>query len=163
MRVSRIGLMAISCAASLAAFEGAQATQTTATMSNSATLAAYCTVSTGSLAFGTYNGSGAVSTTANVSVTCTKTTSYTVALDAGTTSGGSLTVRKLVGGSSGDTLNYTISQDSGHTTNWSTAASAESGTGNGSAQTLVAYGNIAAGQFVTPDSYTDTVTVTLTY
>lgn len=155
--------MASAVLGSFLAFDCAQAGTATATMSNSATLAAYCTVSTGNLAFGTYNGTSAAATSANVSVTCTKTTTYTVALDAGTTSGGTLTVRELLGGVSGDKLNYTISQDAGHATNWASGGSAESGTGNGSAQTLVAYGNIAAGQFVTPDSYTDTVTVTLTY
>ena len=162
MRISRIALIASSFAGSMVAMNGAQATTATALMNNTATLAAYCSVSTGSLGFGTYNGSAALSTSANIAVTCTKTTTYSVALDAGTTTGGTLTTRKLIGAGT-DTLNYTISQDTNHTTNFATGGSAVSGTGNGSAQTIVAYGNIAAGQFVTPDSYTDTVTVTLTY
>jgi spore coat protein U-like protein len=162
MRTLRIALLGSAVIGSLVAVGGADATTTTATMSNSATLTAYCTVSTGNLAFGSYNGSATVSTTANVAVTCTNTTTYSVALDAGTTSGGTTAVRKLTAGGA-DTIDYTISQDAGHSTNWATGGSAQAGTGNGASQTLVAYGNIAAGQLVTPGSYTDTVTVTLTY
>ena len=163
MRTLRIALLGSAVIGSLVAFGGAEAqTSITATMSNSATLTAYCTVATGNLAFGSYNGSTADATTANISVTCTNTTGYSVALDAGTTSGGTTAVRKLTAGGT-DTINYTISQDAGHSTNWATGGSAQAGTGNGASQTLVAYGNIAAGQFVTPGNYTDTVTVTLTY
>jgi spore coat protein U-like protein len=161
MRLSRLVLATASCVGSLVALQGAYATTTTASMSNSATVAAYCTVSTGNLSFGTYNGTAAAPTTATVSLTCTNSTAWSVALDAGTTSGGTEAVRKLANGA--NTLNYTISSDAGHTTNWGTSSGAQTGAGNGSAQTLTAYGNIASGQFVTPGSYTDTVTVTLTY
>jgi spore coat protein U-like protein len=37
------------------------------------------------------------------------------------------------------------------------------GTGSGSAQTLNVYGRVAAGQLVTPGTYTDTVIATITY
>jgi spore coat protein U-like protein len=36
-------------------------------------------------------------------------------------------------------------------------------TGSGTAQTLTVYGQVPAGQFVTPGNYADTITVTLTY
>ena len=163
MRTIRIALLGSAFIGSLVAFGGAQATTTSATMTNSATLAAYCSVSTGNLAFGAYAGTAASSTTAAISVTCTKSTGYTVLLDKGTTAGGTTAVRKLAGATGGDTLNYTISQDANHTTNWDDTGSTETGTGNGASQTLTAYGNIPAGQFVTPTTYTDTVTVTLTY
>jgi spore coat protein U-like protein len=162
MRISRIALVT-ACLGSALAANGAQATTATATMNNTAAVAAYCTVSTGSLAFGTYTGSADSTTSANVSVTCTNTTSYTVALNAGTTTGATETARKLKAATSAATLAYSISSDAGSTTNWGTTAGAQTGTGTGAAQTLTAYGKIAAGQFVTPDNYADTVTVTLTY
>lgn len=163
MRVSRIALIAASCIGSLMAMQGAQAATATATMNNTATVAKYCTVTTGSLAFGTYTGAANATTSATITATCTNTTSYSVALDAGTTTGATETARLLKAASSAATLAYSITSDAGYTTNWGTTAGAQAGTGNGSAQTLTAYGKIASGQFVTPDSYTDTVTVTLTY
>jgi spore coat protein U-like protein len=38
-----------------------------------------------------------------------------------------------------------------------------SGTGNGNAQTLTVYGQLPAGQYVTPGAYADTITATITY
>ena len=156
---------AIITACSLALLAGAgeaKAATTTATMNNTATVASYCTVTTGSLAFGTYTGAANVTTSATVSATCTNTTAYTIALDKGA-NGTSETARLLKASGSAATLSYGIFSDSGYTTNWGTTAGAQSGTGNGSAQNFTAYGKISSGQFVTPDSYTDTVTVTLTY
>lgn len=162
MRIIKSAIIAASCLGALAAPNGAQAASTTATMNNTATVAAFCTVATTSLAFGTYTSAANATTTATVTATCTNTTSYTVALDKGT-NGATETARLMKAGSSAATLSYGIYSDSGYTTNWGTTAGSQSGTGNGSAQTLTAYGKIPSGQFVTPDSYTDTVTVTLTY
>ena len=62
-----------------------------------------------------------------------------------------------------NTLSYVITQDAGRVTNWGLATGTVAGTGNGSAQTLVVYGRIAAGQYVTPGAYSDTITATVTY
>jgi spore coat protein U-like protein len=37
------------------------------------------------------------------------------------------------------------------------------GTGNGAIQALTVYGQTPAGQYVSPGSYTDTITATITY
>jgi spore coat protein U-like protein len=37
------------------------------------------------------------------------------------------------------------------------------GTGNGAAQAITVYGQAAAGQYVAPGSYADTITATITY
>lgn len=160
MRITKLGLAAASCIGALTAFNEAQAVSATATMTNTATVTATCTVATTSLVFGTYTSTADSNTTATITATCTNTTPYTVALDKGT-NGTSETARLLKSGSV--TLSYGIFSDSGYTTNWGTSAGAQSGTGNGSAQTFTAYGKIPSGQFVTPNAYTDTVTVTLTY
>lgn len=62
-------------------------------------------------------------------------------------------------------LAYALYSDSGRTTNWGNTVSTDTvpGTGNGSAQTLTVYGRIAAAQYVTPGSYADTITATITY
>jgi spore coat protein U-like protein len=50
-------------------------------------------------------------------------------------------------------------------TNWGNTVGTDTvaGTGNGAAQALTVYGQIAAGLYVTPGSYTDTITATVTY
>jgi len=134
----------------------------TANLAVSATVAVNCTVSANPLAFGSYTGAvNNVSTT--IAVTCSNTQAYTVGLNAGTGSGATVTNR-LMTGSGSQTLSYGLYQDSGHATNWGNSSGTwESGTGNGSAQTLTVYGQIAASQFPTAGSYADSVTVTVTY
>ncbi len=133
----------------------------TANVAVTATVQANCTITTGSMAFGTYTGAAA-STTATLTVTCTNTTPYTVGLNAGATSGATVTTRQMLNGAA--TLNYGLFTNSSWTTNWgNTTGSWVAGTGAGSAQTLTVYGQIPAAQFVTPGSYTDTVLATVTY
>jgi spore coat protein U-like protein len=63
------------------------------------------------------------------------------------------------------TLAYSLAQDSGHATNWgnTVGTDTEAGTGNGSAQSLAVYGQVAAGQYVAPGAYADTITATISY
>jgi spore coat protein U-like protein len=62
-------------------------------------------------------------------------------------------------------LHYKLFSDSGHTINWGNTVGTDtvSKTGSGAAQTLTVYGQVPAGQYVTSGSYSDTITVTLTY
>lgn len=138
------------------------ASTTTTTFGISATVQATCTVTATALAFGTYVSTAASTATSTVSVTCTNTTPYTVGLDAGQTSGATVTTRQMKNGAA--LLNYALYSDAGRNTNWgNTTGSWVSGTGNGSAQGLTVYGQVAAGQYVTPGAYADTITATVTY
>ncbi|HEX5279902.1 MAG TPA: spore coat U domain-containing protein [Micropepsaceae bacterium] len=128
-----------------------------------ATVAATCIISGSNLAFGSYSGA-AINAQTTVSVTCTNGTSYNVGLNAGTASGATVTTRAMTGPSSA-TLNYAMYQNNTHTTNWGNTVGTDtvSGSGNGSAQSLTVYGVLAASQYPTPGSYSDTITATVTY
>jgi spore coat protein U-like protein len=128
-----------------------------------ATASTTFSVTATNLAFGSYTGA-LTNATSTISVTCTKSTTYNVGLDAGTSTGATVTTRKMTG-PAGATLAYALYQDSAHTINWGNTVSTDtvSGTGNGSAQTLTVYGEVPAGQSVTPGAYTDTITATITY
>ena len=140
----------------------AQTNPATTTFGVSATVLKDCIVSATALAFGNYTG--AVNTnTSTVTVTCTNTTAYQVALDAGANGGGTVTTRQMKNGTV--KLNYGLYSDAAWTTNWgnSSATNWVTGTGNGAGQALTVYGQIPAAQYVTPGSYADTITVSVTY
>lgn len=131
-----------------------------------------CTASVSSLSFGNYNPLAAQDTTAmgTVRVNCTLILgvagAVTVDLSPGTS--GSYSVRTLLNGPS--SLSYNLFTDNTHRQVW----------GNGTGQTgdvtltylagilsvdlsAPIYGNIRAGQNVPAGSYSDTITVTITY
>jgi spore coat protein U-like protein len=141
----------------------ALAATATTTFGVTATVQATCLVSATALAFGTYTGALATSTS-TVSVTCTNTTPYNVGLSAGMATGATVTTRQMTGPASA-LLNYAMFSNSTRTTNWgqTTGTDTVTGTGNGAAQALTVYGQVTAGQFVAPGAYTDTITATVTY
>ena len=141
----------------------AHAATATASFAVTATVQATCLISATAMAFGTYTGVQA-DTTSTISVTCTTSTPYTVGLNAGLATGATVTTRKMVGPSAA-TLAYSLSSDGPRAVNWGMTVPTDTvaGTGNGSAQALTVYGRIAAAQFVAPGAYSDTVTATITY
>lgn len=141
----------------------AAASTATTTFTVTATVQATCLVSATGLAFGTYTGAVA-SSTSTISVTCTNTTPYNVGLNAGLATGATVTARKMTGPASA-LLSYGLYSNAGYSTNWGQTIGTDTvtGTGNGSAQALTVYGQVAAGQYVAPGAYTDTITVTVTY
>jgi len=114
------------------------------------------------MVFGNYTGA-VNNATSTVTVTCTNTTPYTVGLSAGLATGATVTTRKMQNGTA--LLPYALYSNSGRTTNWGNSAATNwvSGTGNGTAQALTVYGRVAAALYPTPGSYSDTITVTVTY
>ena len=98
-----------------------------------------------------------------MTVSCTSTTTYDVGLSAGLATGASVTTRKMQNGAA--LLAYALYSNSTHTTNWGNTAATNwvAGTGSGVAQPLTVYGQIAAGQYPTPGSYSDMITATVTY
>lgn len=135
----------------------------TTTFAVTATVQATCLVSATAMAFGTYSGVTANSSS-TVSVTCTNTTPYNVGLSAGLATGATVTTRKMTGPGSA-LLGYSLFSDSARTVNWGQTVGTDtlSGSGNGSAQALTVYGQVAAGQYLAPGAYTDTITATVTY
>ncbi|MGA3081139.1 MAG: spore coat U domain-containing protein [Terracidiphilus sp.] len=155
-----LGILALSLASTPAV---GQADPATASFGVSATVLKDCIVSATALAFGNYTGA-VNSATSTVTVTCTNTTTYTVGLSAGLATGATVTTRQMQNGAA--LLNYGLFTNATWTTYWGNSNIAPtwvSGTGNGAAQALTVYGQIPAGQYVTPGSYTDTITATVTY
>ncbi len=141
------------------------ASPATSTFTAQITIGAACTVNSPStLNFGNQGVlTGNVDQASQIQVQCTHTTPYNVGLDAGLNSGGNVTNRKMISG--GSTVNYSIYSDSGRTTNWGNTVGTDTvaGTGNGSSQTIPVYGRVPAQTTPAPGSYTDTITVSVTY
>ncbi len=166
-------VLVLAGAAGLAAAAGnAVAATTTTTFAVTATVNANCLVAANPLSFGTYApGGGDVDLNTTLSVRCTKNTAYTVSLNAGSTSGGSLTQRLMGNGT--DTLQYNLYTSAARDTVWgdgtaSTATVPGTGAGLGvpNAISHTVYGRLvdsAANQAVSAGSYADTITVTVTY
>lgn len=153
----------------------AHAGTTTSTFGVSATVVNTCVVnSAGALAFGSYNPLNATNTTGSsvISVNCTKGDAYTIALNDGLY-GTSDTTRAMSDGATPtpDKLAYQIYTNNTYTTVWNSSCTAgnncASGTGAGpgvgNAQTYTVYGSITAGQNVPANSYSDTITLTVTF
>jgi spore coat protein U-like protein len=149
----------------------AAATTTTLTFGVQLTIAAQCVInSTSTLDFGSHGVlGGALGTTNNdatstIAVQCTNTTPFNIGLDAGT-SGGTTTTRKMVGGSSSATVNYKLYSEATHTTNWGNTIGTDtvSDSGTGASVQYTVYGRIPPQTTPAPDTYSDTVTVTVTY
>lgn len=110
-----------------------------------------CSLAMTNLVFGTYTAT-LVNGTATGRVTCSG--AWILGFNAGTGAGATTTIRKMTG-PGGATLNYRLFQDAARTINWGNT-SAEELTGTGNANITV-YGQITAGQFLAPGTYTDTV------
>jgi spore coat protein U domain-containing protein, fimbrial subunit CupE1/2/3/6 len=137
----------------------------TTTMTVQVTITATCLINSAStLNFGTQGVLAAnVDQTSTIQVTCTNTTPYNIGLNAGTGTGATVATRKLTSGA--NTVNYTLYSNSGRTTVWGNTVSTDTvaGTGTGAAQNYTVYGRIPAQTTPAPGSYTDTITVTVTY
>lgn len=134
-------------------------------LSVSATVIASCNVAANPLAFGNYNPVTATPLDAatTISVTCTSGTGYEVSMNAGGGSGASVAARKMT--SSGNLLTYSLFRDSNRSNVWgvTTGSNVVTGTGSGASQSIDVYGRIPAQQASPAGSYTDTVSVTVTY
>jgi spore coat protein U-like protein len=158
-----VGLAAAALIAGLPLSWAAAATTTT-TFNVTATVSATCTIAANPLSFGAYTGAVNNGTT-TITATCSNGSPYNVGLDAGTSTGATVTTRKMGTTPAGDLLSYGLFQNSGHTTNWGNTVGTDtvSGTGNGAAQNITVFGQIPAAQFVKTGSYSDTITATLTF
>lgn len=120
-----------------------------------------CTVTVVSVAFADYDvfATSATDTTGTVNVNCGSSTTYAIALSAGF---GTFASRVMTGGS--NQLDYNLFTDSQRLTVWGDGTSGSatvSATAAGGTYTV--YGRIPARQNVPAGSYSDTITVTVTY
>ena len=151
------------------AFAASPGSPKSTTFAVSSDVFANCTITAADLNFGAYDPVSANKTTpldvsTTVTVLCTKgSTGVTVGLDAGANSAGG----NRYMATAGDTLQYELYSDSGHTTVWSTGASAVTwaafGPLSNGAVAKTVYGRIPAGQDVTVGHYTDLVTATVNF
>lgn len=158
----RMGIAAALLAALLGGARSASGATDTGTLNVTATVTSNCSLSGGTMAFGTYISGQTTNLDVQGSinyVNCPVGT-LTFELDNGANASG--TQRRMKSGS--NFLNYQLYKTSGRNTVWGTGADANQiqllQGGNGS---VVVYGRIPAGQTVAPGSYSDTVTITLTF
>lgn len=150
----------------------ASAAQANTTFQVQAAVVANCLVTANNLAFGTYDPTAAdLDVNSTLSVRCTNGTAYTVALDAGVTTGATLAQRRMVDGAS-NYMNYNLYTTAARLTIFGdgtggtgTVGGTGTGLGAGQAQTVTVYGRIPTGQTTLPiGTYTETtITVTVTF
>ncbi len=165
--------------AALLTFSGsAQAADATSNLSVTATVTANCSISTTPVAFGSYDpvAGGNVLQQGSVSIACTKNSAPSVTLGLGSNASGS--TRRMKGGTSGDVLNYELYQPTTTAANGPCPTTFGSGTVWGTtganiftpttapskdSRTYYVCGQLASGQDVSADSYSDTVVATVNY
>ncbi|MDR5728946.1 MAG: spore coat U domain-containing protein [Terriglobia bacterium] len=166
-----LGLAAATALLGVLSATPALAGNATTTFPVTATVATNCLVSANPLNFGTYTqGAGNLFQSSTINVNCSKGVAFNVGLNAGATSGATVTTRAMLNGT--NQLDYDLFQDSGHSLNWGdtvgTDTEAGTGLGFGSANlvAMTVYGEIpdnAVNQADPAGSYSDTVTVTVSF
>src|ERR1700729_2033888 len=148
----------------------AQGATTTTTFAVTATVQSTCSATAATLAFPNYTpGGGAQTGNTTISVKCTKNTPFTVALNAGSTTGDAFAQRLM--GSGANTLQYNLYTSAALSTIFGdgtggTGTVPGTGLGVATANTVQVFGQVpdsATNQAAVPGAYTDTITVTVTY
>ena len=149
---SRLWLAGLIAAASGSAFAADETT----------TFDVTATVSAADLAFGNYDRVLGTLGTTTITSNCTLATPYTLSLDFG---GAANVSSRVMDGPNSETLSYQLTQDVAGLIPWGTVADGDevSLLGTGLDIPTVVYGQIPSGQNVEAGSYSDTITVTLTY
>jgi len=149
----------------LAAAGAAQAATSSGTFQVTASVLDTCTVSADDLNFGVYNplSGSALEASSQLHVACTIATPYSVALNAGTAPGATVSSRKMVKAS--DVLSYSLFRDPTRLLSWGQTVGIDTviGIGTGLTTPISVYGRVPVSQNVPPGSYSDTVTVTVMY
>ena len=161
-KIVRLGLACL--ALSLAATSGAFAGSATNNVTVSATISNNCVLSTGTVAFGSYdpvvtNNTAPLNQTGTFTVSCTKGAAATIALGNGANFNGGH--RFMASG--GNKLQYELYSDSGMTHVWNSGNMVSYNSTTMAATTETIYGQIAAGQDVNTGSYSDTVVATVNF
>ncbi|NOU21643.1 MAG: spore coat protein U domain-containing protein [Methyloglobulus sp.] len=130
-----------------------------------------CSITATPLAFGNINvlPNVNIDNQSTLNATCTNGTPYVIGLNAGVSSGATVTARKMTRLSGGSqTIQYRLFSDSARLVNWGNGATVtngeKAGTGSGVAQPIIVYGRIPPGQNLAPAAiYNDTITATINY
>jgi len=126
-----------------------------------------CLISNGTLNFGNYNptATSALTGSTTVTLTCTPGSSYNIGMNAGSGTGGTVTLRQMTNGAA--TLGYELFRDSGYSNNWGNTVGTDTLSGTTSTSSLTntinVYGEIPANEVAGAGSYADSVTMTVTY
>ena len=178
-RATTLALASVfSVGAVVVASNAAYAGSTPANLAVSAAVTANCTITTGAVAFGSYdpvvaNAASGLPGTGSVTVACTKGSAPSITLGLGLNAAGAQRNMKIVGGGA-DVLGYTLHQPPDTTpgtacpgtTVWDTSVG---GTFTPTAPTTKASrtynvcGTVAAGQDVSVGTYNDTVVATVNF
>ncbi len=155
----------ISVAMLLMSVNSVGAATTTATFNAQIIIIEDCDiVSASNLDFGTEGVLASnVDATATLSVQCTNSTTYNIGLDAGSGAGATTTTRKMSNGL--QTVDYQMFTDPGRTNNWGDSIGTDTvaATGTGLAQNYTIYGRVPPQSTPSANTYTDTVTITVTF
>lgn len=137
------------------------------TFTASATVVADCNISATPLDFGSVGLlTGNRDAASTLTVQCTASAPYSIALNAGTGNGANVAARRMTRSGGQQTVGYQLYSDAARTVPWgdgSRGTSTVGGTGTGTAQPLNVYGRIPPQVTPTPGTYADTVTATITY
>ena len=162
VRRSRVCFVAAGILGSVGA---AWAATTTTTFTVSITITASCVINSASnLSFGSQGVLTAnVDVTSTIQVQCTNTTPYNIGLDAGTSTGATVTTRKMTNGAA--TVSYSLYSNAGRTTNWGNTVGTDTvaSAGTGASQSFTVYGRVPPQSTPAAQVYNDTITVTVTY
>jgi len=153
-----VSLMALAAPA----FAGSMST----TIPVTANIVAACSsVSATALSFGNLTGAAIVSSaaTGTISIVCQPGTPFTVDLDSGLAYQAGFNVRTMTGPIA-TTLAYNVYTDAAHTTLWGSGLPGGTAVSSTGTQVLTTYGlTTSPGTFVVLGSYTDTITVLLSF
>ena len=165
---------ALAAAAMALGLSGAHATtytySATGDLSVSLQITSTCVVGASTLSFGAIGGDPSGTPSAgSLTVKCTAGTHYDIDLGKGT---GGISANRVMKGSKGGTVAYNLYYDPANTQVWGSATTngkswaGWAGTdrvGTGGGELINVYGLIAANQNGVPDTYSDTVIITINY
>ncbi len=158
----RLGLLAASTLIAAPAFPQTDTTQFNVQI----TIDAECLINSASdLDFGTTGViDAAVEATSAIAVQCTNGTTYDIGLNEGTGAGASVATRLMTGPET-ETVAYSLYTDPAHADVWGNTVGTDTvtGTGTGSEQTYTVYGQVPVQPTPPPGTYSDVITVTVTY
>lgn len=143
------------------------ATTASTSMQVSAQVQTSCSVSATSLTFSAYTGT-VLQATSSITVSCNTNDTVTIGLSKGQGDLASANNPRVMTGTSpmGDYLNYSLYSDNAYSIPWTDLSGTNyvTATVDGEAPSpLPVYGRIAGGQNSPADTYTDSITVTVSY